>query len=189
MSGLLAGLPLWGVAAVIFLARTVDVSIGTIRTLSVVQGRIPLALVLGFVEICIWFTAVSEAVVRVGEAPWLLFAFAGGFAAGNAVGIALERRLAIGSCVVRMISTGRGAEVADAMRPLAQMVTTFSGTGDDGARSLVYALCARRDLPELLRQAQRVDEHVFYAVDRFADTRPLPPTFQPTGWRSIGKKK
>lgn len=189
MTGLLSTLPLWAVALAIFLARTIDVTIGTVRTLAVVQGRTAVAFLLGFVEVCIWFIAVTEAVVRIGEAPWLLFAFAGGFAVGNVVGIQLERRLALGSCVVRMISTTTGSLVADAVRPVAQMITTFDGRGDDGPRLLVYALCLRRDLPELLERAQNVDPVVFYAVERFAETRPLAPTFQPTGWRSSSKKK
>lgn len=188
MSGLLTGFPLWGVAVAIFLARTLDVAIGTIRTLAVVQGRTAAAFVLGFVEICIWFTAVSEAVVRVSEAPWLLAAFAGGFAAGNVVGIALERRLAIGDCVVRMIST-QGRAVADAVRGLSRVVTTFDGSGDAGPTTLVYALCARRDLADLLGRARAVDPAVFHAVDRFAETRPLPPVFPPTGWRAVSNKK
>jgi len=188
MTGLLSGVPLWAVAVVIFAARTVDVAIGTVRTLAVVQGRTGLASVLGFVEICIWFTAVSEAVVRVGDAPWLLAAFAGGFAAGNMVGIALERRLAIGDCVVRMISN-RGQDVATAVGPMAREVTTFEGHGGRGPTMLVYALCPRRRLPALLARAAEMDPHVFYSVDRFSETRPLEPTLQPTGWRAILKKK
>jgi Na+/alanine symporter len=39
--------------AVVFLFRIVDVSLGTIRTISTVQGRTRTAFLLGFVEVCV----------------------------------------------------------------------------------------------------------------------------------------
>jgi uncharacterized protein YebE (UPF0316 family) len=139
----------------------VDVTLGTIRTLAVVNGRTIAAVVLGFFEISIWITAVSAAVSRVGDNPMLIAAFAGGFAAGNAVGIVLERRLALGSCVVRIITARDGRRVADAVGDVGTMVTTFGGTSNAGERTLVYALCPRRSLPGLLAAAKDADPHVF----------------------------
>ena len=189
MSSLLSDLPIWGVAAAIFFMRMFDVTLGTVRTIAVVHGHTRWAVVLGFVEISVWLTAVSEAVARVGENPMLVAAFAGGFAAGNAVGIELERRLAIGSAVVRLISAQKGDRVAHAIRDIGTMVTTFAGTSETGDRSLVYALCPRRRLPELIAAAKEADEGVFYAVERFAETGRPAPTVQPTGWRATFKKK
>ena len=189
MPSMLAELPIWGVALAIFAMRAFDVTLGTVRTIAVVHGHTRSAVVLGFIEISVWITAVSEAVVRVGETPMLVLAFAAGFAVGNAVGINLERRLAIGSSIVRLITAQRGEHVADAINDIGTMVTTFSGTSHSGDRSLVYALCPRRRLPELLAAAQAVDRDVFYAVERFAETGEPTPTVQPTGWRATFKKK
>lgn len=182
-------LPMWGVAMAIFFMRVFDVALGTVRTIAVVHGHTRWAVALGFLEISVWITAVSEAVVRVGESPMLVGAFAGGFAAGNAVGIFLERRLAIGTSVVRLISAQEGRLVARAIEDIGTMVTTFSGTSDSGPRSLVYALCPRRRLPELIAAAKVADRDVFYAVERFAETGEATPTVQPTGWRATFKKK
>ena len=154
MSSMLADLPIWGVAAAIFLMRMFDVTLGTVRTIAVVHGHSSWAVVLGFIEISVWITAVSEAVARVGENPMLIAAFAGGFAAGNALGILVERRLALGSSVVRLISSQRGDHVAHAIGHIGAMVTTFAGTSDEGDRSLVYAMCPRRRLPELIAAAK-----------------------------------
>ncbi|MDA1095232.1 MAG: DUF5698 domain-containing protein [Acidobacteria bacterium] len=189
MSSLLSELPVWGIGLAIFAMRVLDVTLGTMRTISVVHGHTRLAVVLGFIEICVWLTAVSEAVVRVGETPLLIEAFAGGFATGNAVGIMVERKLALGSCVVRMISSRNGHDVAVAISGIGRMVTTFAGTSDAGDRSLVYALCPRRMLPNLLSAAKAVDPEVYYAVERFAETGFLTPVVQPTGWRATFKKK
>jgi uncharacterized protein YebE (UPF0316 family) len=187
MPSLMSELSPWTVAVLIFLLRMCDVSIGTMRTISVVDGRTRLAVVLGFVEVLIWVTALSEVIARVHENYFLAFAFAGGFAAGNAVGIAAEKRLAFGSCVVRLISSGRGDAVADAVRPMGRMVTTFLSSGSD--RKLVYVICSRRDLPGLLGAARQADPDLFYAVERFPQTSDVTPLFQPTGWRAVLKKK
>jgi len=187
MPSLLSSLSPWTVAVLIFVLRMCDVSIGTMRTISVVDGRTRLAVLLGFVEVLIWVTALSEVIARVHENFFLAFAFAGGFAAGNAVGITAEKRLAMGSCVVRLISSRIGDALADAVRPTGRMVTTFLSSASD--RQLVYVICARRDLSRLLTAARGVDPDLFYAVERFPQTSEATPLFQPTGWRSVLKKK
>jgi uncharacterized protein YebE (UPF0316 family) len=187
MPSLTSGFSPWTVAALIFLLRMCDVSLGTMRTIAVVDGRTRLAVTLGFFEVLIWVTALAEVIARIHENYWLALAFAGGFAAGNAVGIAAERRLALGSCVVRLISHGRGMAVADAVRPIGRMVTTFRS--EDSERRLVYATCKRRDLAALLAAARAADPVLFYAVERFPQTSDVTPLFQPTGWRAIMKMK
>ena len=56
----------------IFLARVVDVSLGTIRTIVIVQGKTVVAFRLGFVEVLIWITIVSTVVNRISQTPVLV---------------------------------------------------------------------------------------------------------------------
>lgn len=156
-------------AALIFCLRICDVSLGTIRTISVVEGRVQLSVILGFFEVLIWITAVSQVIARIGESPLFLFAYAGGFATGNAVGILLERWLAMGSTVVRFISMERGYELAEDLRSHGWQVTTFAGQGRDGERLLVYAIVPRKDTALLLKRARAVDPGVFYVVERISE--------------------
>lgn len=53
----ISGMPVWVLALCIFLFRVADVSLGTFRTISVVQGRLSLSVLIGFFEILIWVTA------------------------------------------------------------------------------------------------------------------------------------
>jgi len=71
-------------------ARILDVSLGTLRTVSVVRGRVVLAAVLGFFEVTIWVVAVSK-VITSFDNPFNVLGYATGFALGNAVGILIER--------------------------------------------------------------------------------------------------
>ena len=187
----LAHLEPWKLAALVFCIRVVDVSIGTLRTISVVQGRLKLSVLLGFFEVLIWITALSQVISRAADSPLLILGYAGGFASGNAMGIMLERGLALGSVVVRMISAKAGSEIAQALRDYGQRVTVFQGEGRDGPVVMVYATCRRRALSRLLEIARETDPGVFYSVEpvqqwRGAAPQPLP---DPTAWRAVFKKK
>ena len=186
---LLNDMPIWLTALMIFFLRVIDVTMGTFRTLSVVQGHVKLSVVLGFLEVLIWIFAISQVITRVGEHPLLAFAFAGGFAAGNAVGITLERRVGLGACVIRMISMQKGSEVAGMLRSLGQVVTTFQGEGRDGIRTLLYAACERRDARRLVEEARKLDPQILYFVEHVSESTMIRPLPHATGWRAISKKK
>jgi uncharacterized protein YebE (UPF0316 family) len=187
--GLLENLSPWILGLLIVVLRVVDVSLGTMRTIFVVHGRIRLSVVLGFFEVLVWITAVSQVITLIREVPWLMLAYSLGFALGNAVGIALEKRLAIGHSVLRMISDGRGMEIAMRLRAMGQRVTTFEGRGREGRRILIYALCPRRDARGILETAREIDPDVFYYIERASEVRDSQPFPHATGWRAVFKKK
>jgi len=186
----IAELPIWALSVAIFFLRIVDVSLGTVRTLAIVSGRLRTAVALGFFEVLLWVLVVSQVIVRVHESPIVAVAFAAGFASGNAVGIFLEKRLAFGDAVLRIVSSRSGEEVARALRALGQVVTTFSGQGRDGPVLLIYASCPRKRLGRLIATAHAIDPTLFYVVER-ADALGYGRDViaMPTGWRAILKKK
>lgn len=185
----IASMPVWALAICIFLLRITDVSLGTVRTILVVQGRLPVSVLIGFFEVLIWLTAVSQVIVRLRESPILLLAFAAGFAAGNACGITLERRLGIGQCVVRMIATREADAIAARLRAMGHVLTSFVGQGLDGPRTLMFTSCSRRELDAVIATASALDPQLFYTVDRFSQAGHAVPLPHPTGWRTIFKRK
>lgn len=195
------GLSPGALAALVFLLRIGDVSLGTMRTIVVVAGRIPLSVVLGFFEVLLWITAVSQVVLRLHESPVLIVAYAGGFAAGNAAGIALERRLALGQCVVRVISR-KDADVVHILSTHGRVRGVYGNNDGDPEGRLVFATLARAELPEVVRQLKALDPDAFYVVDRFSETNgpeaaglararvwPESPLPRATGWRAVLKMK
>jgi len=185
---ILSSLPVWALALLIFGLRIVDVSMGTVRTLTVVSGRVRLSVILGFFEVLVWVVAISQVLAVAGREPLLLLAYAGGFAAGNAVGIWIERRLALGHRVLRIISLQRGEEIAERLRERGLPVTTFRGEGRDGPRTLLYLLAERRRVPGVIAAAREIDPDMFYVVEPVSEVRELPLP-RATGWRSPLKMK
>jgi uncharacterized protein YebE (UPF0316 family) len=118
----------------------------------------------------------------------LPIAYAAGFASGNAVGIQLERKLALGECAVRMI-TSHGAAVTEALREFGRVQATFQAEPRESRKTLVLSVRARRRLPQALGRARAIDPELFWIVERFAETSRLEPLPHATGWRSVLKMK
>jgi uncharacterized protein YebE (UPF0316 family) len=145
---------------------------------------------LGFFEVLIWITVVSQVIAGVGKNPVFLIAYAAGFAAGNGFGILIERRLAIGVQMLQMISHDHGEKIAAAIRERGQAVTTFTGEGRDGPVKMLLTTCQRRKIPSLIEEARSIDPDVFYVVEPVSDLRRnVRIATRPTGWRSVGKQK
>lgn len=181
---LLTGLAIFG-------ARVADVSMGTMRTISIVQGRTRTAFLLGFVEVSLWLVVISTVVKQIGDRPVLGFFYAFGFSTGNVVGILLERRLAFGHIVLRVISHRFGASMADQIRQAGFAATTFIGEGRSGPVTLIYVACRRRDLKQIIPIVKAIDPSAFYLTEPAGTvSKMISPGMQtPTGWRAIFKKK
>jgi uncharacterized protein YebE (UPF0316 family) len=169
-------------------ARITDVSLGTIRTINVVQGRRTLALVLGFFEVLIWLLIVSRVINEISQ-PAYAIAYALGFALGNYVGMTIEARLALGRQLVRIFSR-QGPEMASAMREAGLRVTQFDGYGRDGPVQELFIEIGRRHAANVIEQARVLDPKCFYMVD---DIRLVSSAHaqvgERTGWRAALKKK
>ncbi|MBD3349193.1 MAG: DUF2179 domain-containing protein [Candidatus Eisenbacteria bacterium] len=180
---------LTGVA--VFLLRIVDVSLGTIRTISTVQGRTRTAFLLGFVEVSMWLAVIAAIVPSVAQRPILGVFYALGFSTGNVVGILIERKLAFGHAILRVITPQRGEKLARALRNSGHAVTCFEGTGRTGPVLEVCAVCRRKDLKEILGLVGQIVPDAFYVTEPVGMVRSVRrPTMQPpTGWRAVLKKK
>lgn len=175
----------------VFLIRIVDVSLGTLRTISTVQGRTRTAFLLGFVEVSMWLAVIAAIVNRVAERPVLGVFYALGFSTGNVVGILLERKLAFGHAVLRVFAQEDGRRLAEAIRSAGHPVTCFDGVGGSGPVTEVCAVSRRKDIPKLISIVSRITPEAFYVTEPVGAVRMnRRPTMQPpTGWRAVLKKK
>jgi uncharacterized protein YebE (UPF0316 family) len=175
---------------VIFCARIVDVSLGTLRTIAVVRGRVAVATLLAFFEVSIWIAVITQVMQHLGNV-WNMLGWALGFAAGNTIGMLIERRLALGHLVVRILSKERGGEVAAALRQRGQRVVEFTGHDTEGDVALLYMVAGRSEANGLMRAARDTDpDCVVVSEDVRGYHQAIRPVAPPRGgWRSIGKRK
>ena len=184
----------WLLVVLIFLARVVDVSIGTVRTILVFRGHKLWVTVLGFLEVLIWLLAVGQ-VLQDLSAWYLAVAYAAGFAAGNAVGMWLEGRLAIGSQLVRIVSANPEVRLATKLRMRGHSVVEIEGELDEDIPvEILFLVEKRREFPDVLDTVLESDPQ---AICTTTDVRgphlapgPRPKVgFLPTGWRARSKRK
>jgi uncharacterized protein YebE (UPF0316 family) len=149
-------------ALLIFCLRIFDVSIGTLRVMYMVRGDRRKAVPLAFVESLIWVFAISRIMKEVDN--WgNMVAFSAGFAAGTMVGMTLERWIASGFVLVRVIS--RVDRMAAEIRGAGFGVTVLTGEGRQGDQDILFTVALRRRGPELLALIRGVDEGAFVTID------------------------
>ncbi len=181
----------WAYGAFVFAARVTDVSLGTLRTIAIVHGRTLMSFWLGFFESAIWLVVVSTIVQTVSEQPALGIIYALGFATGNLVGIKVEKIIAMGHLILRVISRINSNRIAEIIRNMGFRVTSFNGEGRSGQVTELYIVCRRKDLKKLLTVVLGHDPEAFYVTEQASAVSNLcRPIMQPaTGWRAILKKK
>lgn len=156
----------WG-PALIFALRVVDVSMGTIRVLTIMRGARSLAALISFFEILIWIVA-AGAVIQNLTSPLHAFGYAGGFAAGTAVGMWLEGKLALGVCSVRVFSTHSQQELVETLRERGFGVTEQEGRGREGPVAILHAVVRRRDVRDVTRTVEQHDPDAFVTIQNDA---------------------
>ena len=181
---------------VIFFARIMDVSLGTVRTIVVFRGRRLLAAVIGFFEIIIWVVAAGQVLQNL-DAWYLIVAYAGGFGAGNYVGIWMESKLAIGREMVSAISFRTDGGLARLLRERGfRTIDVDADSGRGPPVDLVITVTRRSRVPELLQTILEADPEAQYSV---SDIKMAHEGFDPAtggprprfsgGWRSMMKRK
>jgi uncharacterized protein YebE (UPF0316 family) len=146
---------------------------------------------LGFFESAIWLAVVSTIVQTVLQQPLLGVVYAFGFASGNLVGIKVEKLIAMGHLILRIISRQNSQLIVSNMRDRGYRVTTFAGEGMSGPVQELYVVCRRKDLKKLLQTVMMLDPQAFYVTEQAGSVSNVcRPIMQPvTGWRAVFKKK
>lgn len=182
---------IWILGIIVFFARVVDVSVGTLRTISIVQGRTKLAFFLAFIETTVWLLVLSAVLPQVMHTPLLGVFYAFGFATGNVVGILVEKRLAMGYINFRIITGKNAKQITETLREKGFAVTNFEGEGKDGKVTEIYVASDRKHLPMLVKIVKEIEPDAFYIAEQAGIVSKIRrPTMVPaTGWRAIQKKK
>jgi uncharacterized protein YebE (UPF0316 family) len=152
------------VALLIFALRICDVAIGTVRVIYTIRGNRTVSASLGFLESLVWIFAISRAFTFVNH-PLSMIGWAGGFAAGTVLGITLERWIATGYILMRVISLDKAAQLRDALRERGIGVTAVPGEGRGGALLVLFCVAPRRRGTEMINVVQDIAPDAFITID------------------------
>jgi uncharacterized protein YebE (UPF0316 family) len=163
-------------AALIFALRVSDMTLDTLRVLFVMRGRKGIAWVLGFFQSAIFVVAITSVLSNLDN-PLNVIGYAAGFATGNVVGMTIEERLAIGHTELRIISSRRGAAIAERLRAEGYAVTEIPARGKDGMVTMLSVSVLRKNNDRVRGMVNDVDAEAFITAE---DIRPVRHGF----WRA-----
>lgn len=154
----------------IFCAKVIDVSIGSMRLIVLNRGRKYLAGVLGFVESIVYIVALGFVMARMDN-PLNIIMYGLGFAAGNIAGSYIEEHMAMGVITVQVISLSKAHEICGHLRDMGYGVTSWEAEGKEGIHSVLSITLARKEMPRLMKIINDWDADAFVTVLDARNTR------------------
>jgi uncharacterized protein YebE (UPF0316 family) len=150
---------------VIFFARILDVTIGTIRIIMLSKGMKYLAPILGFFEVLVWIIVISNVMKYAnGFIPYIAYSL--GFAAGNFIGMILEEKVAIGFVVLRVITSKRADKLINSLNENgigATYIDAFGGNNEPV--NIIFSIVKRNNLDYVLSIVQTFNPNAFYTIE------------------------
>ncbi|MFZ5652103.1 MAG: DUF2179 domain-containing protein [Bacillota bacterium] len=158
-------LPLVGGYLFIFFARVVDMSLDVIRILMLTRDKRFMAAFIGFIEVVIFLVAISQVLAGGLTDPFKVIAYAGGFATGNYVGSLIDSRLALGYISLQVFCDKcNHDQMSGKLRNEGFGVTSVSGRGRDGERTILFVTLKKKDLNKAISLLEKVYPDAFYSI-------------------------
>ncbi len=160
-----SGFYIWVVLPfLVFLARVLDVSFGTVRVIFVSRGFKYLSPLIGFFEILIWLLAIGQIMKNLSN-PACYIAYAGGFAMGNYVGIQIADKLSLGIVLIRVITEKDASQLVGLLKSADYGVTSVDGHGTVGQVKVVFTIVPRKEVKRVANLIKKFNPKAFYTIE------------------------
>lgn len=147
-------------AGLIFICRVTDMSIDTLRVISMVRGHKIIAAALGFMEAAIFIFALVHVLRPPIEAIHML-AYAAGFGTGTLVGLTIAGKVSSSFLLVQVVSRSNSRAIGDMLREIGLGVTAVSGEGRQGTVPILFSVIRRAHAKEVLKEIRQADPKAF----------------------------
>lgn len=154
----------WLLPVMIFFGRICDVTLGTLCIIFVSKGEKYKAPIVGFFEVFIWVVIISQ-IFSQANSLVAYVAYAGGYAAGNYVGILVENRIAFGYQLLRVYTKKEALELIKVLNSKDIGATFVKGEGAVSQVHIVEIVIGRKSLNEVIGIISDFDSKVFYLVE------------------------
>jgi len=148
----------------IFFARILDVSIGTLRLIFVSKGYKFYAPMLGFFEVIVWLLAIGQIMQHLDNFLCYI-AYGLGFATGNYLGIILEEKMSLGTVLIRVVPKVDTTTLIDQLREKSFGASLVDIEGMTGKLKMIFTIVKRKDLKEVLGIIQEHNPQSFVTIE------------------------
>ena len=149
----------------IFVARLIDVSLGTFRTINTVKGRDFVAALIGIIEITVWFLIVKEALNTNNNSFWIVIDYAFGFAVGTYIGGKISKVFIKSNLEVQVILSNKDDGILEKIRKSGYGVTAIEVKGNRGIKYMLYIQIRDNNLEKLKKLVRKLDNKAFIVVN------------------------
>ena len=151
----------------IFFIRILDVSLGTVRTIVTIKGKTALASIIGFVEVFVWFVIVKEALNTPETSIFVAIAYAGGYAAGTAIGSVISDKFIEGNLTIQTILSNNNDDTVNSIRKAGYAVSVIDVKGRDEGQPkyLLFMEINKKRLSHLKKVIKELDDKAFIVVN------------------------
>jgi len=148
----------------ILLARVLDVSLATMRIFFISRELKYLAPIIGFFEVLIWLLSIRVIMQNLNNVACYI-AYGAGFAMGTFIGLQIEKGLAIGSLIIRIITQKNATELIDYLRSKGYGATSVDAQGVKGKVHVIYLIIKRKDFENIAKTIKKFNPKAFYTTE------------------------
>lgn len=157
-------------ALIIMILRVCDVTLGTLRTIFIIQSKKYFAGLIGFAEVLIWIFAMRYIVGHMDNV-FNLFGYAIGFGLGVLLGITIEEQIGFGFIQVNIFSKNNTNLLIETLRRNNYGLTILPGEGMNGEVSIIHSVISKRRLKNIREIIHKVDPKGFINIQPASPSR------------------
>ncbi|MBD3262221.1 MAG: DUF2179 domain-containing protein [Candidatus Altiarchaeales archaeon] len=163
------------IPSLIFLARILDVSLGTIKIIFIAKGYRKSAPILAFFEMLLWLYTITKIMENLTN-PINYVAYALGFSAGTYAGIILEGKLAVGTEIIQVITKKDATNLVQYLKDHGYRVTHVTACGEEGPVNILFTVVKRKKISQVVGIIRRFNPKSFYTIEdiEYVSERPAP---------------
>ena len=150
----------------VFFVKIIEVSLNTIVTILTVKNKQKIAMLLGFIDVLIWFMVIREALSINSNGMLLAFAFALGHAIGTYIGTILSNKLINGKILMQVVTNHISNDMLDNIRNNGYAISKIDCFGkNDSKKTMLFIELDSRKSNELQNIIKDIDSSAFIVIN------------------------
>ena len=149
----------------ILIARIIETSLETIRTIYIARGHADLAACIGIAKTGIWLLSTGLVLTNLSD-YWNLFAYLAGYGLGTLLGMEIEKIISLGHVIVRLITPDDPRPLIANLSGLGYGMTRIEGSGSfSNTVSIIFMIVPRPELGRLMDILSKEYPAILYTVE------------------------
>lgn len=150
---------------IVFIARIIDTSLSTVKTVLIVKDKTLYASLAAFCEVLVWFLIVREALATDANAVLIALSYAAGYSSGTLVGMYVTNSLITSNVSVNIV-VKQQKDIVNALidNNFAVSVSKIKGKDLKSNKYMIFVCTTNKRINELKKIVTNIDDHAFIVV-------------------------